>query len=98
VGLLATAALILGQSSEWLSLNDPVALLAKKIQSGELQLDYSSDGWGYLRSLLKHLDIKYLTSTSDIVALMTLEHQARMTNLITSVSQQFRRASNSGTL
>src|SRR5262245_20562219 len=41
---------------------------------------------------------KYLASTSDIVALMTLEHQARMTNLIIGVSQQFRRASNSGTL
>jgi hypothetical protein len=41
---------------------------------------------------------KYLTSTSDIVALMTIEHQAHMTNLITSVSQQFRRASATGTL
>src|SRR5262245_35038046 len=39
---------------------------------------------------------KYLTSTSGIVALMTLEHQARMTNLIMGVSQQFRRAWNSG--
>jgi hypothetical protein len=41
---------------------------------------------------------KYLTSTSDIVALMTLEHQTRMTNLIIGVSQQFRRAMNSGML
>jgi len=41
---------------------------------------------------------KYLAPTSDIVALMTLEHQAHMTNLITSVGQQFRRASASGTL
>jgi hypothetical protein len=39
---------------------------------------------------------KYLTPTSDIVALMTLEHQARMTNFITAIGQQFRRASNSG--
>ncbi len=41
---------------------------------------------------------KYLTPTSDIVALLTLEHQARMTNLINGVSQQFRRAANSGSL
>jgi hypothetical protein len=36
---------------------------------------------------------KYLASTSDIVALMTLEHQTRMTNLIVNTGQQFRRAS-----
>jgi hypothetical protein len=41
---------------------------------------------------------KYLVPTSDIVALMTLEHQAHMTNFITSVNQQFRRASATGTL
>jgi len=41
---------------------------------------------------------KYLTSTSDIVALMTLEHQARMTNLIAALNQQFRRALNNGML
>jgi hypothetical protein len=41
---------------------------------------------------------KYPTPTSDIVALMTIEHQARMTNLITSISQQFRRALNIGTM
>jgi hypothetical protein len=33
---------------------------------------------------------KYLEPTSDIVALMTLEHQTRMINLITSVSAQAR--------
>jgi hypothetical protein len=38
---------------------------------------------------------KYLAPTSDIVALMTLEHQTRMTNLIISTGQQFRRASQS---
>jgi len=36
--------------------------------------------------------------TSDIVALMTLEHQAHMTNMIVSLNQQFRRASAMGTL
>jgi len=33
---------------------------------------------------------KYLVPTSDIVALMTLEHQTRMINLITSISAQAR--------
>jgi len=41
---------------------------------------------------------KYLSSSSDIVALMTLEHQARMTNLIAALNQQFRRALSNGTL
>lgn len=36
---------------------------------------------------------KYLAPTSDIVALMTLEHQTHMTNLIIGLGQQFRRAS-----
>jgi hypothetical protein len=52
-----------------------------------------------LTSLENKIDTtKYLTSTSDIVALMTIEHQVHMTNLITGVSQQFRRASANGTL
>jgi hypothetical protein len=52
-----------------------------------------------LTSLTDRLDVtKYLTPTSDIVALLTIEHQARMTNLITAVSQQFRRALNYGAL
>jgi len=40
----------------------------------------------------------YPAPTSDIVALMTLEHQARMTNLTTAIGQQFRRALSNGTL
>jgi hypothetical protein len=47
---------------------------------------------------MKFETTKYLTSTSDIVALMTLEHQARMTNMIASLNQQFRRALGNGTL
>jgi hypothetical protein len=35
---------------------------------------------------------RYLTPFSDIVALMTLEHQSGMTNLINSVSARYRRA------
>ena len=55
--LTLTAGLILGQASQLSELKDPVALLAKQIERGEVSLDYRSDGWGYLSSLLKHLDI-----------------------------------------
>jgi len=54
---IATSVLIFGQASQLASLNDPVALLAKAIDRGEVTLDYSADRWGYLPSLLKHLDI-----------------------------------------
>jgi hypothetical protein len=61
----------------------------------DLQVENTQD----LTSLAtKFNTTKYLTSTSDIVALMTLEHQARMTNLIAALNQQFRRALNNGTL
>jgi hypothetical protein len=47
-----------------------------------------------LTDLSSKFDVsKYLAPTSDIVALMTLEHQTRMTNLIIRTGQQFRRAS-----
>lgn len=36
---------------------DPVAKLAKKIESGQAKLDYASNGWGYLPALLKALDV-----------------------------------------
>jgi hypothetical protein len=61
--------------------------------------DMDQEGTQNLTTLTSKIDTaKYLTSTSDIVALMTIEHQTRMTNLITGVSQQFRRASGNGTL
>src|SRR5204862_2862574 len=61
--------------------------------------DLDQTGTQNLTSLDGKVDTtKYLTSTSDIVALMTMEHQAHMTNLITAVSQQFSRASENGTL
>ncbi|MEI9812297.1 MAG: hypothetical protein WDO18_06330 [Acidobacteriota bacterium] len=42
-------------------------------------------------SLTGRFDIaKYLEPTSDIVALMTLEHQTMMTNILTSLGAQFR--------
>jgi hypothetical protein len=61
--------------------------------------DLQQEGTQNRTSLADKIDVtKYLAPTSDIVALMTIEHQARMTNLITAVSQQFRRALNSGTM
>jgi len=61
--------------------------------------DLEQDGTQNLTSLETKFDTtKYVAPTSDIVALMTIEHQARMTNLITRVNQQFRRALNTGTL
>jgi hypothetical protein len=55
--VVATSALVHGQKSPLSALNDPIARLATQIDRGEVKLDYSSDGWGYLASLLKHLDI-----------------------------------------
>lgn len=55
--LIGAATLILGQSSPVSTLNDPISRLSRQIDSGETKLDYSADGWGYLTSLLKHLDI-----------------------------------------
>jgi hypothetical protein len=51
------AAVIAAQNSQVAPLNDPVAKLGRRIQRGEIKLDYSSNGWGYLPSLLKNLDI-----------------------------------------
>ena len=52
-----------------------------------------------LMSLAGRLDTSaYLTSTSDIVALMVLEHQTRMTNLITRLGWETRVALNDGKL
>ncbi len=38
-------------------MNDPIALLQKQIERGEVKLDYSAGGWGYLPSVLNHLGI-----------------------------------------
>jgi hypothetical protein len=61
--------------------------------------DLEAEGTQNLTSLDQKFDTtKYLTSTSDIVALMTIDHQAHMTNHITGIGQQFRQAANNGTL
>jgi len=52
-----------------------------------------------LTSLEEKFDTSaYLTPTSDVVALMTLEHQTRMTNLITRIGWDFRIAREDGML
>jgi hypothetical protein len=56
-------------------------------------LDLDQTGALNLTSLSGKLDVsKYLVPTSDIVALMTLEHQTGMTNLIVRVGSMSRRA------
>jgi hypothetical protein len=56
-GIVLITAAIYGQSSPNAALHDPVTELIKQIQRGETRLDYSTNGWGYLPSLLKHLDL-----------------------------------------
>lgn len=52
-----------------------------------------------LKSLAGKFDTsRYLEPTSDVVALMTLEHQTRMTNLITRIGWDTRFAEFSGTM
>jgi hypothetical protein len=55
--ILLSAAVFFGQTSKDSLLNDPVGTLAKRIERGEVKLEYRADGWGYLRSLLEHLNI-----------------------------------------
>jgi len=57
VAASASAALLFGQASHVSDLKDPVSLLAKQIESGEVKLSYDSNRWGYLSDLLNHLDI-----------------------------------------
>jgi hypothetical protein len=54
--------------------------------------DLEEAGTQNRRTLDDKFDVsKYLAATSDIVALMTLEHQMQMTNLITSIGARVRR-------
>jgi hypothetical protein len=55
--------------------------------------DLEQSGTQNLTTLAGRFDTtNYLTATSDIVALMTLEHQAGMTNYMTRIAWQFERA------
>jgi hypothetical protein len=59
----------------------------------EHPLDLDQSGNGNLTSLAGKFDAAdYLTTTSDIVALMTLEHQAGVTNRILGLSRQYERS------
>src|SRR5947207_7918941 len=51
------SALVVAQAPDLAALNDPVSVLVKNIERGDVKLEYRNDGWGYLRSLLEHLDI-----------------------------------------
>ena len=55
---IVMAGLLLSQGSQNPVLNDPIAALGRQIERGEVQLEYSSNGWGYLPSLLEYLDLK----------------------------------------
>jgi hypothetical protein len=58
-----------------------------------------TQGTQNLTSLEKKFDTsRYLAPTSDIVALMTLEHQTRMTNLMTRIGWDVRMAEHDGKL
>jgi hypothetical protein len=58
-----------------------------------------TQGTQNLTSLAKKFDTsRYLAPTSDIVALMTLEHQTRMTNLMTRIGWDTRIAEHDGKL
>ena len=63
----------------------------------EQPFDLQQAGSQNLTSLRDKLDVsKYLTASSDIVALMTLEHQVGIVNRINALSFQYRRAERSG--
>ena len=55
--VIGSGAVFRGQGLHTSALNDPVALLQKQIERGEVKLDYSAGGWGYLPSVLNHLGI-----------------------------------------
>jgi hypothetical protein len=65
----------------------------------EHPLDLEQANTQNLTSLGEKFDVtKYLTGTSDIVALLTLDHQVGMVNRLGAVSVQYRRAQESGGL
>ena len=57
ISVMIVAAAISGQDTQKAVLHDPVAELAGRITRGETHLTYASNGWGYLPSLLQHLDL-----------------------------------------
>jgi hypothetical protein len=64
----------------------------------ERPLDLEEENTQNVTSLASRIDIsKYLTGTSDIVALMTLEHQVGVTNRLGALRVQYAAAQRSGT-
>lgn len=60
-------------------------------------LDLQQEGTQNLTSLEDKIDVsKYLAGTSDIVALMTLEHQVGVANRINAITYQYRRIKGDG--
>jgi hypothetical protein len=55
--LVLTGMGLMGQAAKTGVLNDPIALLGRKIESGQVKLEYSESGFGYLPSLLRNLDL-----------------------------------------
>ncbi len=63
------------------------------IDKGETRLDFTAKRQKDLKTLKKRFDTdKYLRPTSDIAALLVLEHQAHMQNLLTKGLLDYRRA------
>ena len=61
--------------------------------------DLEQEGTQNLTSLRAKVDLRpYLAQTSDLVALMTFEHQLRMSNLIARISRQAREVEQSTTV
>jgi hypothetical protein len=59
--------------------------------------DLQQEGTQNLTSLKTKVDLsRYMAQTSDLIALMTFEHQLRMVNLIARISRQARDAEKSG--
>jgi hypothetical protein len=84
---------VTGMSGSQHHMGNAVALDSSQPELLELQ------GTQNLSSLAKKVDLAgYLAQTSDIVALMTFEHQTHMTNLFTRVGWEHRIAEHDGKL
>jgi hypothetical protein len=69
------------------------AIAADPLRPLDLELSHSQN----LTTLADKLDVsKYLTGTSDLVALMTLEHQVGMANRLNALSFEYGRAKRDG--
>jgi hypothetical protein len=68
------------------------------VRQPDAQIELETAGTQNRVSLEDKIDTaRYLAPTSDIVALLTLEHQTRMTNLINAVSRQARMSARAAT-